>query len=123
MGCHVEDRDCGKEEWPRHAVRITKPFWLGTTEVTVGAFRRYTRQNKEQMPKSEALTEISITIAAPPLVAFHNQTATPHADVAVAHFALVAAFVAQLSPLTTGARYRPGLPGRYLHRLRLQFTE
>ena len=50
MGCHVEDRDCGKEEWPRHAVRITEPFWLGTTEVTVGAFRRYTRQNKEQMP-------------------------------------------------------------------------
>ena len=28
-------------EAPRHQVAITKPFWLGTTEVTVGQFRQF----------------------------------------------------------------------------------
>jgi len=30
------------DEYPRHQVRITKPFWLGKYEVTVGQFRRFT---------------------------------------------------------------------------------
>jgi formylglycine-generating enzyme len=29
------------DEAPRHRVRITRPFWLGQTEVTVGQFRRF----------------------------------------------------------------------------------
>ncbi len=30
-----------KEESPPHAVRITRAFWIGQTEVTVGQFRRF----------------------------------------------------------------------------------
>jgi formylglycine-generating enzyme len=43
MGC-VPGDDCGDErrdEKPRHAVRITRGFWMGRTEVTVEAFSRF----------------------------------------------------------------------------------
>jgi formylglycine-generating enzyme required for sulfatase activity len=30
------------DEYPRHKVQITKPFWLGQCEVTVGQFRKFT---------------------------------------------------------------------------------
>jgi formylglycine-generating enzyme required for sulfatase activity len=35
-----EDKDASDDELPRHRVRITRPFYLGVTEVTVGQFRR-----------------------------------------------------------------------------------
>lgn len=35
-----DDKDAGDDEQPRHRVRITRPFYLGVTEVTVGQFRR-----------------------------------------------------------------------------------
>jgi formylglycine-generating enzyme required for sulfatase activity len=34
------DPDAQDDEMPRHRVRITRPFYLGRTEVTVGQFRR-----------------------------------------------------------------------------------
>ena len=34
--------DFFKDEYPRHRVRITRPFYLGKYEVTVGQFRRFT---------------------------------------------------------------------------------
>jgi formylglycine-generating enzyme required for sulfatase activity len=36
--CSVDER---KDESPRRAVRLTKGFWIGQTEVTVDAFRRF----------------------------------------------------------------------------------
>jgi formylglycine-generating enzyme required for sulfatase activity len=36
MGCSPEDEDCFDEEKPSHEVRISKGFWMGQTEVTVG---------------------------------------------------------------------------------------
>ena len=36
-----DDEDADDDEKPRHTVRITRPFYLGTTEVTVGQFRRF----------------------------------------------------------------------------------
>jgi formylglycine-generating enzyme required for sulfatase activity len=35
-------------EGPRHRVRITRPFWLGRCEVTVGQFRRFVDQTGYQ---------------------------------------------------------------------------
>lgn len=41
MGAIPADPDANVEEKPRHEVRITKPFWLGTTEVTIGQYRKF----------------------------------------------------------------------------------
>jgi formylglycine-generating enzyme required for sulfatase activity len=44
MGC-VPGDDCAaeerKDESPRHAVRLSRGFWIGRTEVTVAAFSRF----------------------------------------------------------------------------------
>ena len=41
------------DETPVHWVRITRPFWLGRTEVTVGQFRRFL-QGSGHVPESVA---------------------------------------------------------------------
>ncbi len=35
-----------RDEYPRHRVRITKPFYLGKYEVTIGQFARFTKDAK-----------------------------------------------------------------------------
>jgi serine/threonine-protein kinase len=40
MGSPATDKDAQDVERPQHRVRITRPFYLGATEVTVGQFRR-----------------------------------------------------------------------------------
>ena len=40
MGSPDSDKDALAGEKPQHLVRITRPFYLGATEVTVGQFRR-----------------------------------------------------------------------------------
>ncbi len=41
-----DDEDADDDEKPRHTVRITRPFYLGTTEVTVGQFRRFVEASR-----------------------------------------------------------------------------
>ena len=41
MGCVPGDSGCDDDEKPRHEVTITRGFWLGKTEVTWGAYRRF----------------------------------------------------------------------------------
>jgi formylglycine-generating enzyme required for sulfatase activity/serine/threonine protein kinase len=43
---------CSDDELPRHTVKFAKGFWLGTTVVTVAAYRRYTIASGGSMPKS-----------------------------------------------------------------------
>ncbi len=40
MGSPDTEKDARSDEKPQHRVRITRPFYLGATEVTVGQFRR-----------------------------------------------------------------------------------
>jgi formylglycine-generating enzyme required for sulfatase activity len=40
MGSPDSDKDASDDEKPQHRVRITRPFYLGATPVTVGQFRR-----------------------------------------------------------------------------------
>ena len=53
MGCSPGDRDCRDDERPVHNVQITKGFWLGQTEVTVGAWKRYRLANNKRPLKTK----------------------------------------------------------------------
>jgi len=41
MGCSPGDNECFDQEKPAHQVKITKGFWIGQTEVTVAAYKRF----------------------------------------------------------------------------------
>jgi formylglycine-generating enzyme required for sulfatase activity len=41
MGCSPGDSECIADEKPAHTVTISKGFWMGQTEVTVGAYKRF----------------------------------------------------------------------------------
>jgi formylglycine-generating enzyme required for sulfatase activity len=50
MGCSEGDTQCRESEKPAHPVTITKGFWMGQTEVTVGAYKRLSRATGKPMP-------------------------------------------------------------------------
>jgi len=50
MGCSPDDHECYEFEKPPHEVAITNGFWMGQTEVTVGAYQRFTAAMGRQMP-------------------------------------------------------------------------
>jgi formylglycine-generating enzyme required for sulfatase activity len=50
MGCSVGDSECFENEKPAREVTITKGFWMGQTEVTVGAFQRFVAASRLPMP-------------------------------------------------------------------------
>jgi formylglycine-generating enzyme required for sulfatase activity len=50
MGCVPADRNCAKDESPRHAVSITSGFWITTTEVTLEAYDKFVDRTKHMKP-------------------------------------------------------------------------
>jgi formylglycine-generating enzyme required for sulfatase activity/serine/threonine protein kinase len=50
MGCVPADVDCSEDEAPRHSVRLSRGFWMGRTEVTVAAWRRFASATSYQGP-------------------------------------------------------------------------
>jgi len=50
MGCSPGDSECSGGEKPAHGVTISRGFWMGQTEVTVGAYKQYTRATNRAMP-------------------------------------------------------------------------
>ncbi len=51
MGCSLGN-DCPSQEKPSHQVTISKGFWLGQTEVTVRAYKRFAGAAGRQMPEA-----------------------------------------------------------------------
>jgi formylglycine-generating enzyme required for sulfatase activity len=39
MGCTAGDSECYEDEKPAHQVTLTRPYWMMTTEVTLGQYR------------------------------------------------------------------------------------
>lgn len=50
MGCSLGDNDCADPEKPPHRVTLLKAFWMGQTEVTVGAYKHYAGAAGTRMP-------------------------------------------------------------------------
>lgn len=60
MGCSADDQACQEmkpfeNEKPRHRVTISKGFWIGQTEVTVGAYRKYSKSTERISPEELVL--------------------------------------------------------------------
>jgi formylglycine-generating enzyme required for sulfatase activity len=47
MGCSPGDDECQPDEKPAHQVTLSKDFWIGQTEVTVGAYKRFAATGRE----------------------------------------------------------------------------
>jgi formylglycine-generating enzyme required for sulfatase activity len=50
MGCSPGDSECEESEKPAHQVTITRGFWIGQTQVTVGAYKRFVQASGRSMP-------------------------------------------------------------------------
>ena len=50
MGCSSSDSQCEAGERPAHPVTIMNGFWVGQTEVTVAAYKRFAEATGKQMP-------------------------------------------------------------------------
>jgi formylglycine-generating enzyme required for sulfatase activity len=50
MGCSPSDRNCFDWEKPAHPVTLTKGFWMGQTEVTVGAYKKFSGATGAPLP-------------------------------------------------------------------------
>jgi formylglycine-generating enzyme required for sulfatase activity len=50
MGCSPGDSECNDDEKPAHQVTLSKGFWMGQTEVTVAAYKRFAAAVGRPMP-------------------------------------------------------------------------
>ncbi len=50
MGCSQGDDECQPDEKPAHRVTLTRDFWIGQTEVTVGMYKRYASATGREIP-------------------------------------------------------------------------
>ena len=59
MGCSEQDSECKDDEKPTHQVTIEKGFWLGQTEVTVAAYRKFAARSDRHSPSGEGTLPVS----------------------------------------------------------------
>jgi formylglycine-generating enzyme required for sulfatase activity len=64
MGCSEQDSECKDDEKPTHQVTIEKGFWLGQTEVTVAAYRKFAAKfGRHAPPGGETLPVCGVSWA------------------------------------------------------------
>lgn len=60
MGCSPGDSECDGDEKPAHPVTISNGFWMGQTEVTVGAYKRFSREAGKAMPEEPKFSSTAL---------------------------------------------------------------
>ena len=55
MGCSPGDDECYDFEKPPHQIALTNSFWIGQTEVTVAAYKRFAASTGRPMPPEPAI--------------------------------------------------------------------
>jgi len=53
MGCSEQDSECKDDEKPTHQVVIEKGFWMGQTEVTIAAYKKFNPKFLPNGPSSD----------------------------------------------------------------------
>jgi len=61
MGSPDSDKEARDDEKPQHRVRITRPFYLGVTEVTQGQYRAVTGQGPGRFKGSDDLPVVGVS--------------------------------------------------------------
>ena len=61
MGCSSGDAECSDWEKPPHQVTISKGYWIGQTEVPVGAYKRFAAATGRTMPAEPSLSARQLT--------------------------------------------------------------
>ena len=59
MGCSVQDSECTDDEKPAHQVNIEKGFWIGQTEVTLAAERKFAAKSSRPAPAGDGSLPVS----------------------------------------------------------------
>ena len=57
MGCSPGDSQCDGDESPPHSVTITSGYWMGQTEVTVGAYQGFAQTTGKSMPPAPSFRQ------------------------------------------------------------------
>lgn len=57
MGCSEspKDEECANDEFPAHDVKITRDFWMGESEVTIGAYENFRATGVGALPHADDL--------------------------------------------------------------------
>jgi formylglycine-generating enzyme required for sulfatase activity len=62
MGCSPRDKECRDNESPPRKVRLSRSFWLGQTEVTVGAYKQYAAKMGVSLPAEPVSRPPNLTV-------------------------------------------------------------
>jgi formylglycine-generating enzyme required for sulfatase activity len=57
MGCSLGDTECDSDEKRTHKVTLSRDFYMGTTEVTVRAYRRFAQETKRGTPQTPSFSQ------------------------------------------------------------------
>jgi formylglycine-generating enzyme required for sulfatase activity len=64
MGCSPGDTECWANEKPAYEVEITRGFWIGQTETTFGAWKRYAQAAGKNLPSEKDTSGTIVNAAA-----------------------------------------------------------
>ncbi len=106
MGCSEGGGECFDNEKPARDVTLTKGFWMGQTEVTVEAYKKFASATGSGMPE-EAKLNTGWTNGSMPIVNVDWNGAKNYCERAGGHLPSEAEWEYAASAGSTGSHYAP----------------